>query len=260
MKMVLGVFWTMAVLGLLGILVLQSDPKYKAQKEQAEPSPHAQNAESQSAEPEKSGGEGSSWSKYKEKIERNEKFITATSTIFIAGFTIALAFATFFLWLATRDLVEDAKHNAGRQLRAYINVSGVNILDMNALFGKRDFEIAVEAKNFGQTPAYDYSNIGGAVVSIPENPTLPAIEGSRSDSVISPAVVVGKFIHVPPLTDAEIQGLRDRSMSLFAFGRIEYKDAFGYRRFTTYKYRIGGQDGWRANGAMAYSSDGNHAN
>src|SRR5262245_19756779 len=42
----------------------------------------------------------------------------------LAAFTVILAVATIFLWIATRDLVREAEDTAKRQLRAYVFVSG----------------------------------------------------------------------------------------------------------------------------------------
>jgi hypothetical protein len=45
----------------------------------------------------------------------------------IAAFTVILAIATWRLWLATRDLVREARNTAEKQLRAYVNVEPLGI-------------------------------------------------------------------------------------------------------------------------------------
>lgn len=112
-----GLVWVIAVLALLSGVLSLSSPESHAQNEQTQGSPSAENAHRQNIEAKEGGNESYGWRKYKEKIERNEKFITATSTVFIAAFTVLLAFATFFLWSATRDLVEDAKHSGQENSR-----------------------------------------------------------------------------------------------------------------------------------------------
>src|ERR1700738_4190213 len=152
MKLAIAIFSVIAVLSVLGILVSWSGPKSHAQSDQSKESPSKENSGTERDMTKEREDQGQGWRKYKEKIERNEKFITATSTIFIAAFTVLLAFATFFLWLATRDLVEDAKHNAERQLRAYVFHSEQTTLDV--ALGKRP-RGDILVKNSGLTPATD---------------------------------------------------------------------------------------------------------
>src|SRR5258706_6905725 len=85
-------------------------------------------------------------------IEMYEKFFVAIGTLFIAAFTVILAFATAFLWGATRQLVKGADDTAKRQLRAYVFVDSVNVA--NVVEGSGPPESRVIIKNFGQTPAY----------------------------------------------------------------------------------------------------------
>jgi Ca2+/Na+ antiporter len=69
----------------------------------------------------------------------------------IAIFTVILAFATFYLWLATRALVRDAKETSQRQLRAYISANPSEI--SSAEKEERFVQITFILKNLGQTPA-----------------------------------------------------------------------------------------------------------
>jgi hypothetical protein len=75
--------------------------------------------------------------------------IIAVGTLFIAVFTIILAFATGFLYVATRDLVKGAEDTARRQLRAYV------VIDGDKFEGKPGkFVSNLKIINTGQTPAY----------------------------------------------------------------------------------------------------------
>jgi hypothetical protein len=69
----------------------------------------------------------------------------------IAIFTVVLAFATFYLWRATRALVRDAKEASQRQLRAYISANPSEI--SGAENEERLVQITFVLKNHGQTPA-----------------------------------------------------------------------------------------------------------
>ncbi len=71
----------------------------------------------------------------------------------IAGFTIILAFATIFLWAATRDLVKDGRETAKRQLRAYIGVHKMKATIESIEGSDVKVVVSIILKNFGQTPA-----------------------------------------------------------------------------------------------------------
>src|SRR5205823_3382553 len=54
-------------------------------------------------------------------------FVHHNGEALIAAFTVILALSTIFLWVATRDLVKDARNTAERELRAYIAVGSHGI-------------------------------------------------------------------------------------------------------------------------------------
>jgi hypothetical protein len=55
-----------------------------------------------------------------EWVVSNEHFLVAFSTMIMGAFTVVLAIATAFLYLATRALVKGGEQTAERQLRAYV--------------------------------------------------------------------------------------------------------------------------------------------
>jgi hypothetical protein len=193
--------------------------------------------------------------------------IVAVETLFIAAFTIVLAFATGFLYDATRDLVEKTDQTAERQLRAYVFVKEVFIRNLD---GPEAPAIHVYVKNWGQTPAYKYTNVG-AVKYVP----FPNIDFSRDPkgdqrvtvTTIPPsgesAIVVDlPFIVTPPIKEE----LKAGKYAIYAFGRIEYDDAFKKHRVENYRFIFGGDSGTRTFerdgirlGAMAQTTEGNSA-
>jgi len=116
----LGIFWVMVVLGVLGIVVVSSEPEHHAQKANA--AANNKSAPSDEGRFQKEEGQRSRWAEYKEKIEQNERVITAVSTVLVAIFTVGLFLATAFLYKATKNLVEGADDTSRRQLRAYIGL------------------------------------------------------------------------------------------------------------------------------------------
>ena len=177
----------------------------------------------------------------------------------VATFTGLLFFATLLLWWSTRNLVKGADKTAEKQLRAYISVDSFRILDMQKLWSKQDFEIHIVAKNYGQTPAYDVISLGGVEIGTAQNPVLAAPSGTPTKSTLGPNAPILKFLHKTALSDADIAGLNNRTLSLYAYGEIRYKDAFGKNRLTHYRSHIGGTAGWRSDGLMAHAAEGNDA-
>jgi hypothetical protein len=177
----------------------------------------------------------------------------------IAAFTILIALATIFLWAATRDLVRSAEKTAERQLRAYVGLSEVTIENMTQLFARQDFEVHFVLTNNGQTPAYNVISYGEVAVASAINPELPAPTGTPHMTTIGPGVSNHKWLHKTPLTSAEIAGIQNGSMCLYAYVDYRYKDAFGKTRNTRCRTEIGGRAGWRPTGAMANSAEGNYA-
>ncbi len=90
-------------------------------------------------------------------LGRLDKFISDHDKSIVAGFTIVLAVSTIGLWRSTRKLwavtdktLDHAQITTKRQLRAYVMVENANMI-------KRPddwWDIAIQIKNFGQTPAY----------------------------------------------------------------------------------------------------------
>lgn len=64
--------------------------------------------------------------------------------------TLILAGSTVGLWIATRKLWQSSDRTAQRQLRAYVHVRTVRMLEINSGFNPN---IWIVIKNFGQTPA-----------------------------------------------------------------------------------------------------------
>ena len=89
------------------------------------------------------------------------EWLIAICTGILAFVTARLVYYTKKLWASTGDLVAGAKDTAERQLRAYVAIETVSI---NEVFAGGTPYAEVRIKNFGQTPAYELSCIGGIVL------------------------------------------------------------------------------------------------
>jgi hypothetical protein len=182
MRFALGIFWMMAVLGILGIVLTSFEPEHHAQEQKAETVPSDQQKAAKPNGAKEGSGKPSRWAEYKEKIERNEKIITATSTVFIAAFTVVLAFATFFLWRATGNLVDDAKETSEKQLRAYIGIQSMKATVYPFELGGFAYIAEAELRNYGQTPAYDMVVQCNATVDVPRAMPFDGSQGNAASS------------------------------------------------------------------------------
>ena len=225
MEFLLGIVWVIAVLGVLWVVISSSDSNRNAQGQNAVTNAnkdHAADSESK-AKDSRSGR----WAEYKQIILHNEKIITSVSTIFIAAFTVVLAFATGFLYFATKELVEGADKNAEKQLRAYI---GIHSSESTVyLFEKGGYAFITHAdlRNYGQTPAYDVTVKSNVKIDFLENVPFNDFPGLER-GVPSIAFRDASF-HVNvgwPISEEDKVALFDRKKVFFFWGRVDYKDAF----------------------------------
>ncbi|MGX7874000.1 hypothetical protein ACVDG5_015690 [Mesorhizobium sp. ORM6] len=196
-------------------------------------------------------------------FEAHDKFWVAFGTIIIACFTAILGFSTIFLWRATRDLVNDAKHNSERQLRAYIFPHELNVTDVE--LGKRPAANMV-AKNTGLTPATEVIAWAGVWVgNFPLAAELvrvtPEFMRTASRRSVGPGASF-TIIHAwnEALTAQHIQMLQNGTAAIFIWGEITYVDVFGQKRTTGFRSYYGGDTGLRPGGATTTSQEGNESN
>jgi hypothetical protein len=271
-KMV-GFYWVVGVLSLLGLLLSWSGPYAQTQDEQSKGAPTAHNADSDPKIAKEEGdGQSSGWRKYKEKIERNEKFITATSTIFIAAFTVLLAFATFFLWSATLSLVEDAKHSgeensrnmqaaiaeskrsadaardavgiaertAERQLRAYVGLVLGHVLINEPEAGK--IQAWIRFKNHGLTPAYKV-RVWFTFSRMPTDSDPFSGVGIADNEAVLPPGGVATVTATLPNPPGAMESVKNGTYSFYIWGRVEYVDAFDSPRYVNFRGIMSGPPG-----------------
>lgn len=177
----------------------------------------------------------------------------------IALFTVFLFFATYLLWRATRDLVRGAEKTAERQLRAYVLVEKVTIID----FAKnKQPRIHAVMRNTGQTPAFKLHFAANATL-LPYPATSPFVfnwPSKRIYSVIGPGAAT--TITIAPrlvLTEQDIADVLEKRTAIYVYGRIEYEDAFGRDQWSEFRVIHGGNLGPSANDLMQDCDEGNDA-
>lgn len=141
-----------------------------------------------------------------------------------------------------------------RQLRAYVVVErGIIANVANPVHNRRDSpetvariidpqagpHAQITIKNTGQTPAYNLVHWASMDIReyplTTELPPMPQPEHSFWN-VLGTSVPEVKTLRMPrPLTEEEIEGLRNGSRAIYCHGEIMYKDAFKKKRWARYR-------------------------
>ena len=180
-----------------------------------------------------------------------------TAALVVVGL---LQFLTFVIQARQlRQTNEVMKDTAQRQLRAYICISGGTIK-----FDRKDAPVAyVEYKNSGQTPAYDVCSWHHIwIAAYPLTEKLPEAPKSfiTSRSIIPPGghafMVIPKD---PPVCERAVHLLGTPEGTIYIYGEIRYRDAFGVERFTKYRLMYGGPEGIHSEHLKPHT-EGNEAN
>jgi len=167
----------------------------------------------------------------------------------------------------TNDVIEIMRDTALRELRAYVCMSEALI----EFRQERAPEVQIHIKNCGKTPAYDVEMWIGVVLGPYPGPlTLPPPpEGFRkSKSLLAPGEKPHAMVfRHSVMTEQQITILGTSQLTMFVYGDITYRDAFGKQRITRYRLMYGGTEpmrlrdkGGMAVGFLKPDKIGNEAN
>ncbi len=183
-----------------------------------------------------------------EKHEKpaNERKMT-NATVALAWITGVLAFFTALLWGATYCLVRNAKDTARRQLRAYISLTGGDIVVSEE---KKEFRVALKFINCGQTPAYSVSSSFEAEIRELQNVNLPELGqvfpsakpiGERDSNTIAGPGIHINTAEVKGFINDQLEHVRSRTSAIFVWGEINYIDIFDQPHWLKFRYVNGGK-------------------
>jgi hypothetical protein len=137
----------------------------------------------------------------------------------------------------------ETRKTARAELRAYVAVDIIR-MTLNGRTGQAEVEIRV--CNQGQTPAFNSVWCGNVVISTDEKierdlgvtPREPPKEGRGTPTTINGnQSASGSLYNHRPFTKDELLAAIAGEKSLFVFGFVIYRDAFGTRRDTIFCYR-----------------------
>jgi hypothetical protein len=151
------------------------------------------------------------------------------------------------------------RKTAERQLRAYLSVDP----EIICLENEKPVIVRVRITNYGQTPAYDLTVIGGigcaASFETLEPPT-PVDAEEITKSAIPPNGRNDQFHTSPhPVSSEVIAALQAGKRAIWIYGEIIYIDAFKNPRFKKYRFMVGGSVGMQGK-SMAICKEGNDEN
>lgn len=188
-----------------------------------------------------------------------------TAIIAVAGLVQAGAATVTAIGLKYAQRTADAaeknvvtiQNTAKAQLRPYVYVVSAHVTDVKSPGPVR---IHILVKNGGATPAYDMTNQSGSRFRPAgfNEFTLPA-ETPLSRGTLGPGMTVESVLQVERAAwNERIGHLMDGSIVLTVVGEILYRDAFGDKHRTRYRYHLP-TDGGVRDGTLNVSEDGNEA-
>ncbi len=121
-------------------------------------------------------------------------------------------------------------------IRAYISVRPNSITSFDETHPPRASYIL---QNHGITPAYNLTHscdIGAFPDPLPSGFALPPIKGNWSAPIaVSPDIPVsGNCSNRAAFSPKELEGIRNRTMKIYIFGQVKYRDAFRKDRFVRF--------------------------
>jgi hypothetical protein len=152
-----------------------------------------------------------------------------------------IGFVTLLLWISTQLLVREAKATSRRQLRAYVFLDPAKEFTFaRKMSTAAAVEVEIHVKNLGATPAHEV--IGFAWVHLDVWPlpqtfqfTGPIVGEPSKKSVIPPGAATHYHTGAArPLTAEEMAAVERGDLSIYIYGRIEYKDAFNRPHWTNF--------------------------
>lgn len=152
--------------------------------------------------------------------------------------------AAFLQFVALVITILDGRRSSRRQLRAYVS-GQPNFISS---FDESHWPIvSIAMQNFGQTPAYELIHRSGIEVfpyPLPSGFVLPQITAAWTlPVVLFPNLpLVGEMQRGSPFSSSKLAALRDRTMRVYIFGEIRYRDVFRRKCWTTFCVSVTAKD------------------
>ena len=142
-----------------------------------------------------------------------------------------LIFATIWLVIVTKALVDGSRESSQKQLRAYVRLSHVRGMSLIISGGSAAIHIQLQAQNWGETPARITSIAVEPLflkkaIDLPVDP--PRVFGSQEGSFLFRKEEFFQQIKIP-VNITSAQAVLNGTERLYLIGYIDYIDAFDVR-------------------------------
>jgi hypothetical protein len=199
------------------------------------------------------------------KLDRAEKdwldyFVAFFAFIASLGAIAAALVASYQGWVA-RDTEK-------RQLRAYVFLESVKTASIDDDAGadqNRGLSATIIFKNFGQTPAYNVRHSSSLkCADYPPAATVFTRDREKHPITVDTLGPQGGAQNVIQSSEGSMSAIERKQLmkaqtkAIYVFGKIDYEDAFGVRRCTSYRFMVGGDSGLLG-GDMLRMDSGNEA-
>jgi hypothetical protein len=195
--------------------------------------------------------------------------------VLTAGLVVAAALQAWFSGVAARGLeyarrsadaaeanITTIENTSKQQSRAYVLMDKAKLGLKNPAPNAFLVEVLIRIENFGQSPAFGVSlatngMVGPPDLARPDFDKMTPIDLRTSQMIMGP----GAKLEFPPfaieLSEPDFNRLRIQERHVYAWGVIDYTDAFGEKRKTTFFVHTQGEAGGRW--PVAPCKDGNSA-
>ena len=171
-------------------------------------------------------------------INENGDGLVAVFTALLFAVTAGLVWYTARLWGANKELIKSSEESSKRQLRAYVCMADLNIIDHKVHpVAENNKVLVIRVRNLGKTPAYAVrlyagSSVHRPVVSIDTTGTeLPYL---RNPEMIFP----GKSYQHLAILSTDFLNAAFEGTPIYAYGCIDYTDAFEHKWRTLFSYKL----------------------
>ena len=197
------------------------------------------------------------------QTEECKTFWERTTSDPVAMFTLVLAFSTVGLWVATLALYIAGKSHSERELRAYI--VGATSAKFQRFTTPSPVTI-LTFKNSGKTPAYNvrvWTSSAVAIYPMENRPREP--EGDPGEQSSVGIVGPGAEFHNEISSDIEVTAEERAEViagrcAFYIYGRILYRDTFGFDRTASFCHFLAGDRARGDSGPLATYYKWNEAN
>lgn len=141
----------------------------------------------------------------------------------------------------TGAMIEQMKETAQTELRAYVCLAEA-VIEFRQ---ERAPEVRVSMQNFGKTPAHDLRWTSGSIIAAyPWPARFPELaDFPTAVSVFAPGGKPYTMIFKQPTLSGQLaQVLGTPHATLWVFGNVTYRDAFGKSHYTNYRLMFGGAE------------------